>query len=473
MIMNIRDDTQKECVDDFLSSSNHRATFCLCTGFGKSKIAIDIIDNLSKDKWILVTPTKLLRDENWLKEFTKWNKLNLYNNMDRICYNSLSKLSKYDKCNLILDEIHNLSEERYKLLRQFIDTGVVNKIVGLSATVNDDKKDIVNDIAPIIKTITIDEAIELGILPPYKIYIWQTYLSEIKDVKAGNKQKRFLTSRKEQYKYIDNQYNKTLSIIFNIINQFKVFGIDVKPFTKSDNIFKKIRFKKNSKLFQLYRSYAKQNERLYYYMRERTNMIYNSPEKQRLAKFIANNIIKDKRHIVFSGSIKQAKEMNKNNIHSKNEDNINSKVIEDFNNHIINSFSCVDAVNEGHNLNDIESCIIIQCKSKERDLIQRIGRTIRIKNGIAEIHIVLLDLTKDSKWLSDAIKSLNKDNIKIVEMNKKDEVPESTQVKRTCNNCGKTHDEVILEKICVQTDDGNIIDLDICKLCLLEYELLD
>jgi superfamily II DNA or RNA helicase len=47
----------------------------------------------------------------------------------------------------------------------------------------------------------------------------------------------------------------------------------------------------------------------------------------------------------------------------------------------VNRLSCVKAINEGHNFPGIDSGVIVQINSKEKDLIQRLGRLLRFRPG--------------------------------------------------------------------------------------------
>lgn len=67
---------------------------------------------------------------------------------------------------------------------------------------------------------------------------------------------------------------------------------------------------------------------------------------------------------------------------------------------------------EGHNFPGIDSGIVGQLNSKEKDLIQRIGRLIRFRPGHeAQLYIVVAEGTQDEKWLEEATKNLDQSKI--------------------------------------------------------------
>lgn len=70
---------------------------------------------------------------------------------------------------------------------------------------------------------------------------------------------------------------------------------------------------------------------------------------------------------------------------------------------------------EGHNFPGVDSAIIGQLNSKEKDLVQRIGRIIRYRPGHeAHIWIVVSEGTQDEKWLEKAVENLNQSKINYV-----------------------------------------------------------
>ena len=70
---------------------------------------------------------------------------------------------------------------------------------------------------------------------------------------------------------------------------------------------------------------------------------------------------------------------------------------------------------EGHNFPGVDSGIIGQLNSKEKDLVQRIGRLIRFRPGHeAHLYIVISESTQDEKWLENATENLDQSKIEYV-----------------------------------------------------------
>lgn len=369
MILNeIKDKIQKES-QLLWEKNNCKGLIALCTGAGKSKIAVNIIsDKKHQGKWLLVVPTEKLRDENWKEEFKKWKKLTYYNKLDRECYASLHKvdLSKYD--GIILDEGHNITEanvlpffklnqEQYEKLKILILTATPPK--------EDEKIEILKKLKiKTVKSLSLDEGVKLGIVAPYEIIIVQTQLdSSKKNIETGTKLKKWKTTEFDAYEYKSKR-----------IRQIQFSGKPVPKFLYLD----------------------------------RMRLVYNLPSKTEAAKLILNKIDKDLKTIIFAGTIQQAEELEPKTFHSKTDD----KNLNNFKNDKINRLSCVEALNEGHNIHNLDVGLIVQLNSNPRDLVQRIGRLVRIREGYkAKIYITVCMGTQDEKWLEKAIENLNKENI--------------------------------------------------------------
>ena len=79
----------------------------------------------------------------------------------------------------------------------------------------------------------------------------------------------------------------------------------------------------------------------------------------------------------------------------------------------INYLGAVQALNEGEHIPDMDQILIVQINSRELNLIQRIGRTIRFReNHTAKIIILVASGTADEKWYRSATSNLNKSRIK-------------------------------------------------------------
>ena len=338
------------------------------TGAGKSKIGIDYAKLVhetkkGKAKICLVVPTEKLRDENWYEEFEKWESSDLWESVDRFCYASLSKIEGKEYDLVILDEVHNITP----LSATFFEVNKVDRAIGLTATMprSEEKKDLIKQIG--LKKafeLGLEEAIELGLVSPFNIKVVELELDrKEKNIVSGSKKNPFMQTEYSKYMYLSNV-------------------VDSSKFTPRGKfaILNRMRF------------------------------IYNLPTKTNAAKqILESNLFKEnERVLAFCGSIKQADELLEDSYHSKS----GKESLKKFEEKKINRLSCVKSLNEGANIADIDSALIVQLTSKELDMIQRIGRTIRYKPGhTATIYILVVKETQDYSWCEKALANISPDRV--------------------------------------------------------------
>lgn len=341
-----------------------RGIICAATGVGKSKMALDAIKALvavkPDAKVIIVVPTQKLRDEGWKDEFTQWGMVDIWKkNVVKYCYASLDTIvgNWFDLG--IFDEIHNITENNSIFFKQ----NRVDSVMGLTATKPKKVEKIevlrVLDLH-VVYELTLDEAVKLGVVAPYKITIINVGLSTSFKVKSGTKKRPFFQTERGKHQTLEAQ--------------------DADPL-----------FNKNKNWFL-----------------GRMRFIYNLQSKAYAAKWVLKQLPEDFRTVIFAGSIEQANFLCEHRYHSKS----GKKNFEDFQAGVVNQMSCCNALNEGHNLRKVDCGLVVQLNSNELNLIQRIGRIIRFRPGhVGHIIILCAYETVDAKWVAAAISSLDEDNI--------------------------------------------------------------
>lgn len=367
----IRNRVQKEALAAIEKSKHHDMLF-MATGSGKSKIPIEYAKKKKNKvkKLALIVPTERLRDEDWKNEFIKWGAEELWENTVRLCYASASKVALQDFDLVILDECHNITELSFS----FFMNNTFKKIIGLSATppTEFEKVNLLRRIG-LYETysLSLDDAVAMGFVAPYKITVVYTKLDEVnKNVLSGNKENPFYNTEYKNYIWLTNQINL----------------MDFNGQT-------------NTKKYQAY-------------VLKRMRAIYNLKSKTAMAhKILAEKIPSNDRTLIFAGSIDQAEELCPYRYHSKS----GKEDLNKFTNLEIDRLSCVQALNEGANIPAIDSAVIVQVNSKERHLVQRIGRLIRYRPGHeAHIWIICCKDTQDEVWLSSSLENINKDIIDFI-----------------------------------------------------------
>lgn len=371
--------TTKEKVQDKVQRAAYKAWVAggkwgmlnIATGVGKSKIAVGAIVNfLKKDPFatiLIVVPTQNLRDNNWKDEFIKWGYKSALDSIDIFCYASIKNLKGLKTDLVILDEAHSLTEQN----SQFFKDNTIRNLLALTATApnpkgneaDKSKVDIFNKFK--IKAdfvYTIEEAKDDGIVSDYKIVIVTTQLDDTnKYIEAGSKTKRFFQTEALRYAYLSQLILSNMDIK---LKQFK--------------------------------------------MLERFRLIANSINKVKVVKKLLAKHIGD-RILVFGGSIAQINTLLAPNVyHGKtNEDALTA-----FKEGKIDVLGCVEGLNEGANLPNLDIGIIVQVNSNARKLTQRIGRMCRHRpNHTSIIYIILCAGTQDEKWLNKVLEDFNTNDI--------------------------------------------------------------
>ncbi len=344
----------------------------MATGTGKSRIAIDVVSELSspvfaEPKILLVVPTEKLRDDNWLDEFNKWGAGKYYKNLQRSCYVSITKFQNQYYDLVILDEAHNLTERN----SDFFSTNTVKRVMALTATPPDPKGNETEKGKVLLfkqfrlKTdflYTLEQAVADKLVAPYEIRVVECSLDNTsKYIKAGTAAKPFYQTEQAAYDYISG-------------------------------IIKKMQYSKNDAVKWKYLS--------------RMRIIHNSIAKTAVARKIIDKYLPGDRALIFCGSIEQAEVLCgvTRVYHSKSSD----VALTQFQNQELDQLGCVEALNEGVNVPDVDQGLIVQLSSSAKDLIQRIGRLIRKRPGHkAIVWIIIAAGTVDQSWFEKAIKEFD------------------------------------------------------------------
>ena len=318
---------------------NNGGMITMATGSGKSRVAVELAkyyyNPLDDYNAALLVPTEKLRDENWQEEFEKWEAKNVWRGTERLCYASASKIKDYDFPIVILDEGHNITE----LSSEFFSNNKVERTVLLTATPPSDpvKKEILKSLGiKLVYEVTLDQAVRLGFVAPYKITVVSVALDNTtKNIPGGTKLKPFMTTESAAYAYHCKAIQQAM--------------FDKTPSGRKRHQFAILR---------------------------RMQFIYKIPSKTEVIKFLLEKVIpQDDRSLIFCGSIEQAEAVCPNRYHSKSGD----KAYNAFKAEEINRLSCVKAINEGHNFPGVDSGIVGQLNSKEKDLVQRINIPVLYK----------------------------------------------------------------------------------------------
>ena len=239
-------------------------------------------------------------------------------------------------------------------------------IIGLSGThpKQQEKLDLYDRLK--LKTLTqmsIDEAVENGLVAPYNIKVIELKLdNKKKNIKAGGKSTSFMQTEDARYMYLTRLIN--------------------------------------AKIF------ARQEVPKFFYL-NRMRFLYNLESKH---KFIKNFISKlEGRTLVFTGSIAQAEDICKYSFHSGKDDTDLIK----FKEGKINELACVNSGGVGHTFKDVQNVVIAQVNSNGKgDSTQKIARGLVLQEGhVANIYLFYVANTVDQNWVEKVLQDFDSNKV--------------------------------------------------------------
>lgn len=344
----------------------------LITGFGKSKLAIDLINHIcdrvfrnNKCPTILILVAKTVHKQTWKDEIEKWGGIKSdYITIE--CYESLKNYRNSYFDVVVADEMQHLSEARIDVL----ETIHINEsFIGLSATIKRDMRDyfIYNHKAEVIKC-GLKEAVKDEVLPEPTVYLLPLTLDTTNYAYKAKKFGRDIITTQKGY------YDSVSSLIEWYKNKY---------FNSRNEITK-----------NLWLSTA--GKRLKWCAEQKEALVLSLLDKFRNYKTLT-----------FCSSIEQSERLGKYNITSKNKASV--KNLEMFNLNRIKHITACNILNEGVNLTNCRIGIFCNLNSSEIVVKQRVGRILRHKSPI--IIIPYFKDTREEELVQKMIEEYSEDSI--------------------------------------------------------------
>ena len=358
--------------------AGEKGTIEVITGLGKTKIAMEAIKRMPKSSKILFLAEVKDRELELEREQKKWGVEEW--NITFSCYQSAYKWrgTKWDF--VIADEIHDSLTQEYS---KFYRNNKYGSIMGLSATIdakavveeNDDikitKGNLLSEIAPVCYTYNINEGQIDGTARPLDIYVINHKLDIYnKNVVAGNDTKKWYQTEFGAYAYKDLMFRKAIGAPLDI-----------------------------------------RERRIHVASAARAKLLYNLFSKVIVTRELLEHI--PGRTILFGNSLEALEKVTPNVISSHKNDKENKQIREDFDNGKLNLIAAFKKLKQGANLKDLDNCVIMSYYSKEKDLIQRVGR-LRNNGEIGRIFILVTANTQEEVWYKRMTEGLNEDNLNII-----------------------------------------------------------
>ena len=391
-----REEVQNICLEEV---NKHKCLLLnLVTGFGKSKLAIDITNKICDNIFklygeganILLVVAKEVHKKNWQNEIAKWGGLKA-EHLTIECYESLKKYKDRYFDVVILDECHHLSETR----REVLSTITVNEVIlGLSATIPNDIIDwFRSTYDTFIVSTNLQDAIEDNVLPEPTIYLIPL------ELKSGVPTEYIYKNPKVKGNIIECCWAMRWSCI-----RQKKYPVRIACNEKQyyEDLCGNIEWLKRRSIYsQTFKNKWLKlcNDRLKWLSEKKESYILSLLDK-----------LKYQRTLTFCNSIEQTEKLGNNCIHSKAKDV--EKILDRFNTKKIKHLTTCKMLDEGQNLNDCRIGIFAMINSSERINVQRLGRILRHKKPI--IIIPFYKNTREEEIVKDMVEEYNPNTIKLI-----------------------------------------------------------
>ena len=393
-----RDERQAESVNKWLKS-NGKGTVVAGTGVGKTVIAIKCIQRV-RTKYpnlsvLVIVPTDLLKDQ-WESELSKWN---VSNNTRVKVMKGASK--QEDECDmLIIDEAHRINAETISNVFNVIKYKI---ILGLTATFErlDGRHEILSKFAPVVDTITLEEAQLNGWVSKYKDYV---VLIDVDDLDVYQK----LDAKfNEHFEFFDRDFGLIMTMVGpkGFVNKLKYRDELCKHTNKNPKeVLKEINYHANGFIQAL---------------QSRKKFVLEHPKKLEIAEEIIAARPNSK-IITFSANTKVAESFSSGYIYTGKEGKKKNRMtLEEFSSLPAGQLNTVKLAEEGMNLPDLSVGIMLGVNSSKTKAVQTLGRVIRLsKDKTAEFFTLVINDTVETKWMQNSRINKNFESIDVENLRK-------------------------------------------------------
>lgn len=379
----VRDKAQERVVDFYFDRKIHRGTGVLCTGYGKSKVVIDILKRKElPPKVLILVNSEQLRDDSWKEEFEKFGLKDYYhNNVEMNTYQTAYKWTPDTKdlegVEVICDEVDFAGGT--DKLANFFYAYPNNSILGVTGFITDNKREWFSQHLPIFVEYTTADAQREGILNQTH-YVFVKYdLSkdrsdyEVAYMKHGTRT-YFNQSENDSYDYADRKFRM-------LLGDAKKFE---KEFEDGEITFQELEAKLKINDYDIKRAVNKRND-----------FLLNSIAGSKMAIFIRDHMLQqseDNKVITFSMRTDQADKIGgKDHVyHGKIPKKQGLATFKAFQQGLLRHLSVCGKINRGANIKNLRIAIFESFFGSDTDATQKGGRMLRLNVGDTAIMFVLL-----------------------------------------------------------------------------------
>lgn len=387
-----RDSVNKEILE--LSNTYKNLLIELPTGFGKSKLALDILKEhieTINQKVLIVVPRLVLIDT-WKEEFEKWGMRTYLLSVEFVTYISLPKVAgNWDM--VIFDECHHLSER----CREALESFKITRSILLSATV---KKSVKWELKGTFQNlfsykINMKEAIDNEVLPDPRVFLIPLSLETNIPTESIWKNPR----GKEPA--LEVSWANRWAAIRQKTQKVRIYCTEWQYYTDMST---QVDWWKSK--YMRTRNEAFKNRWL---KLAGDRLKWLSDKKVDLVSRILW-LIRGHRTLTFCNSIEQTEELGSYCINSKNKESAN--ILKAFNEGRIDHITACNMLNEGMNLVNCQVGIYNNLNSSEVIVKQRLGRILRHEKPV--IVIPYYKDTREQELVDKMLEDYNPDLITVL-----------------------------------------------------------
>lgn len=358
---------QKSILDSITEKPHGR--LLLAPRSGKTKLAIDLIKKFKPKSILWVTVSKKLAEEDIPEEFIKWRAKSYLPKLKTVTWASLNKVEGHYEMIILDEEQYATVNNTGTLLDDKLTFDYITSMTGTPS--HEWGKALIYralDLEVLYK-MSISAAVDMGMLADYEINVIRVNMSSERNLEAGGKNRRFMTSERAQYIYVDRQAEDAVS-------------------SASKNVS--------------------------YKLMARMRAIHSSPSKTEVARFLFNNL--KGRKLLFGPTVKQIESITDRVYHGSSDD----RHLKAFSEGLTDSVAMVNKGGTGYTYRAIDHLILMQVDSDANGLTsQKIARSLLNQEDYkAKIWVLCLAETRDEKWVKSLEKRFNKDKIHYYDFNK-------------------------------------------------------
>lgn len=390
--------TREEVGQAIMSLPNKNILAELPTSFGKSKIALDLMNSrvhCTPHTHILIVIPRLVLINNWEKEFKKWGYENWLSCVQFVTYISFPKVVCNEVWDMIIfDEAHHLSarcREAYSIVG--CQREVAENILLLSATVGRDRKKelqyMLRDLY--VYKIPAKQAIQEGVLPDPKVYLIPLTLDNTTAsctiIKNKSQKVELTIPFYQRYNYAKVKNRKII--------------ITCTPKQYYDDMSSLIAWYKNKMHIEVFKNMflRRSGERLKWLSDQKLNYV-----RELLC------YLNDQRTLTFCNGIPQTEALGRYCVNSKNKKS--EENLEKFNEGAVNHITACNMLDEGMNLVNCRVGVYAVLNSSERMIKQKLGRLLRHPDPI--IIIPYYKGTRDEELVGKMLEDYNPELVKTI-----------------------------------------------------------